>query len=704
MKKTQRYFIIFLALVFIFPYIWGAIDISTLEGHWEGSIDIPGMTLDINIDFSQKEDSSWEGDISIPLQKAKDLPLINISLEGKDVSFVISEVPGNPTFKGILSDDGTKITGDFTQNKQTFPFTLNREASPVARAKEAIAGFEEIVERGLKSLNNPGVAVAIVKDDEVIFSEGFGYRDVENKVPMTADTLLAIGSSSKAFTTFTMGTLVDAGKLEWNTPVREYIPWFRLYDPFASERLTPRDLVTHRSGLPRHDLMWYNNYTASCEEFVRRLAHLKPSADLREKFQYNNLMFLTAGYLIEVLTEKKWEEAVRSRVLNPLEMKRTNFSVNDSQKDDDHALPYREYKDNIEKIPFRDITNIGPAGSINSSVNEMSHWLIVHLNQGKYKGKQIINPQTIEDMHTAYMPTGGTPTVPEITPGDYALGWFLDTYRGHRRVHHGGNIDGFSAQVCLLPDDELGIVALTNKNGSPLPELLIRHASDLILGAETKDWIGETTERIAKGKEMREEAEEKKATRRMPGTHPAHTLEEYTGDYTHPGYGELKVYLEEGQLAFTFNDIITPIEHWHYETFNAKRADDPTFEDTKLTFRTNVNGLVSALEVPLEPTLEEIIFTKKPDAKYFNAAYLLKFVGKYNLLDDTFTVSLKGDSLTLIIPGQPEYDLVPVLGDEFVLKQVKIISLKFKTDDEDNVIAVELIQPNGIFEAERINE
>ncbi|MGB3862108.1 MAG: serine hydrolase domain-containing protein, partial [Candidatus Aminicenantaceae bacterium] len=338
MRKIARYFVILWALVFIFTNV-SARDVPTLEGHWEGSIDIPGMTLEVDIDFRTNEDGSWEGDISIPAQKAKDVPLTNINVLGKDVSFFISGVPGDPTFKGTFSADGTKITGDFTQNKQTFPFSLGREASPVIKAKEAIADFDKIIEKGLKSLNNPGVAVAIVKDDEVIFSKGFGYRDVENKTPMTADTLLAIGSSSKAFTTFTMGTLVDEGKLEWNTPVREYIPWFRLYDPFASERLTPRDLVTHRSGLPRHDAMWYNNYTASREEFVRRLAYLKPTADLRERFQYNNLMFLTAGYLIEVLTEKTWEDAVRERVLAPLEMKRTNFSVADSQKDANHALP-----------------------------------------------------------------------------------------------------------------------------------------------------------------------------------------------------------------------------------------------------------------------------------------------------------------------------------------------------------------------------
>ncbi len=704
MRKTSRYFAIFWTLFLFFPYVWGVSDVPTLEGHWEGSIDIPGMTLEVNIDIKAKKDGSWEGDISIPAQKAKDLPLTGIQADGNDVSFAISGVPGDPTFKGTLSDDGTKITGDFTQNEQTFPFTLNREVSPVIKAKKAIADFDKIVERGLESLNNPGIAVAIVKDNEVIYAKGFGYRDVENKVPMTADTLMAIGSASKAFTTFTMGTLVDDGKLDWTSPVREYIPWFRLYDPFATERMTPRDLVTHRSGLPRHDAMWYNNYTASREEFVRRLAHLKPTADLRERYQYNNLMFLTAGFLIEVITDKTWEDAVRARILTPLEMKRTNFSVEDSQKDTDHALPYREYKDKIEKIPFRNISNIGPAGSINSSVNEMSHWLLVHLNQGKYKGKQIINPQTVLDMHLAHMPTGGTPTTPEITPADYGLGWFVDTYRGRRRVRHGGNIDGFSALVCMLPDVGVGIVALTNKNGSPLPELLARHAFDLLLESETKDWIGQTAQRIAKGKDMQKEAEEKKATRRITGTVHAHDMADYTGDYAHPGYGDLKVFLEEGHLVFTYNGITTPLEHWHYETFNAKRAEDPTFEDTKITFRTNVNGLVGTLEIPIEPTLENAVFKKKPDGKYFNAAYLVKFVGKYTLVNDTITVSLKGDSLTLILPGQPEYDLVPVLGDEFILKRVKIISVKFLMDEEDNVVAAEFIRPNGIFEAKRINE
>ena len=536
----------------------------------------------------------------------------------------------------------------------------------------------------------------------MVFARGFGWRDVDQKLPMTPDTLLAIGSATKAFTTFTLGTLVDEGRVEWEKPVRFYIPWFRLYDTFATLHLTPRDLVTHRSGLPRHDLVWYNNYSASREEFVRRLAYLQPSADLRTKFQYNNLMFLTAGYLIEVLTGQTWEEAVRERVLKPLEMTRTNFSVLDSQKDADFAQPYREEKGKIKEIPFRIITNMGPAGSINSSVNEMTHWLMVHLNRGKYKGKTIIKPQTLQYMHLAHMPTGATPSIPEITPADYGLGWFIDTYRGHQRVHHGGNIDGFSAMVWLMPQDGLGFVALANKSSTALPELIIRHAADLILGLAPRDWVGQAIERKTKSEKEQEKAEKKKQSRRQPGTRPAHKLEDYAGLYHHPGYGDLEVFLKEGQLYFKFNGIVTPLEHWHYETFNALRAEDPTFVDMKLTFRTNVDGLVAAVEAPFEPTVEPIVFTKKPAQQFFEPEFLKKFVGRYKLLEQVVTISLKGNRLTATMPGQPEYELVPVLGGEFALKQVKTIHVKFILDKAGQVTGVAFIQPNGIFEAKKI--
>jgi len=673
----------------------------SIAGHWVGEVELPGTKLGFDVDLVVKPDGAWSGDISIPMQNAKDLPLGNIMVKGKEVSFEITGVPGSPTLKGTLSDDGQKVSGQFMQGGQSFPCAMSRSAGLKDKAKQALSGFDAIVNKGLQGLNVPGVAIAVIVEDEVVLAKGYGFKDLENKVPMTADTLLAIGSSSKAFTVFALGTLVDAGKLDWDKPLRTYIPWFKLYDSFASERLTPRDTVTHRSGLPRHDLAWYNNTTISREGLVRRLAYLKPTADLRAIWQYNNHMYLTAGYLLEVLTGKTWEEGVRAQVLDPLGMRRTNFSVADSQKDSDFALPYRENEGKLEKIPFRSLTNMGPAGSINSSVNEMSRWVMVHLNGGKLKEKQIINPQTIQDMHLAHMPTGETPEIPEVTPADYGMGWFVDSYRGHGRVHHGGNIDGFSAMVSMLPQERVGFVMLTNKNATGLGELLIRHATDLILGLEPKDWVGDAAKSKVKGDEVAKEAEKKKAARRVLNTKPAHKLEDYAGDYFHPGYGDLNVTFEKSQLAFTYNFITTPLEHWHFDIFNGVRAGDPAFEDTKLNFITDMNGNVARLEAPFESTLEPIVFEKKPDARLSDPAYLQKFAGKYVLVEQTITISLRGNVLFASVPGSPDLELVPGLGDEFTLKQMKVVSLRFKLDEKGNVTAAELIQPGGIFEAKR---
>ena len=672
-----------------------------LAGRWEGAIELPGAKLVVDIDLVRKADGAWTGNISIPAQGAKDLPLTGIAVDGANVTFAISGVPGNPTFKGQFSADGAKITGKFTQGAGAFNFALARGEAPAVKARKALEGFDELVAKGLAALKVPGAAIAVVKDSEVVLAKGYGFRDVDGKLPMTADTLMAIGSSTKAFTAFALGTLVDQGRVEWDKPVRDYIPWFRLYDAQAGERLTPRDLVTHRSGLPRHDLVWYNNTTATREQLVRSLAYLPPTADLRERWQYNNLMFLTAGYLVETMTGKSWEEAVRTLVFAPLGMGRSNFSVLESQKDADFALPYAEREGKVVKIPFRDITLIGPAGSINSSVNEMSRWVSVHINGGKLGDTQVIGAATLADLHKPYMTTGNVSTRPDITAPDYALGWMVDGYRGHRRVHHGGNIDGFSALVSFLPNDGLGFVVLTNKNGTGLPELLVRTAADRILGLEAVDWVGDAAKNELDREAVAKKAEEKKVTRRRPGTAPAHKLEEYAGDYSHPGYGGLKVTLAAGQLGFVYNGIATPLAHWHYETFNGGKSDDPTFKDMKLSFQTDVNGNVVGVAVPLESTLEAIYFAKKPDARLSDPAYLKTLAGPYTLAPQTVTVALKGSGLTLSVPGQPVYDLVPEVGGEFSFKTVKAIRVRFLEDAKGNATGLEIIQPSGIYEYKR---
>ena len=673
----------------------------TLAGHWEGIIELPGQKLEINIDFVLKE-GAWTGDISIPVQKSQDLPLIGIVLDGFKAAFAIQGIPGEPTFKGEISADGKKMTGTFTQGGAKFPFSLELGADPTAKIRAALEGFDQIAEDALKALKVTGAAMAVVKNDKVVYAKGFGYKDVENKIPATPDTIFAIGSSSKAFTVFALGRLVDEGKLEWEAPVRNYIPWFKLYDKEAGARLSVRDLVTHRSGLPRHDLLWYNNKTASREDLVRALAYLPPTADLREKWQYNNLMFLTAGYLLETLTGKPWEDAVRSLVFEPLGMKRSNFSVLDSQKDSDFAYPYNFVDKAYEKLPFRDITNVGPAGSINSSVNEMARWVAVHLADGKFEGRDLLSSSTVSDMHNPHMVTGAVSSSPDIAATAYAMGWFTDVYRGHRRVHHGGNIDGFSAQVAFLPDDGLGFVVLTNMNGTSYPELLVRTATDKILGLEAHDWIGDAVKQLEKAEGAIKKAEEKKITRKVPGTKPAHPLADYAGLYVHPGYGSLAVELAAGRLSFTYNSIKTNLDHWHYETFDGVTIEDPTFKDFKLTFRTDVNGRVASVTGAFEPTIDDIVFAKKPDARQYDPAFLKKLTGRYDLTGQTVVIGLRGDRLTVSIAGQPEYQLEPDLGGEFYLKEVKSVTLRFLTDAKGEVTAAELSQPGGVFEAKKL--
>ncbi len=548
-----------------------AADTPSATGHWKGAFKVGGTTLDLDVDLTKK-DSGWTGDFSIAAQGTKDLPLQGIRVEGDQVAFTLADVPGNSSFKGKLSADGSSIKGTFTQAGKSLELSLCRTADPIAVARKSLDGFDAVIEKAIKDFKVPGLAIAVVKDGEVIYAKGFGQRDIEKNLPVTPRTLFAIGSCTKAFTTFVMGTLVEEGKLEWDRPMRSYLPGFRMSDPIATESITPRDLVTHRSGLPKHELVWLNSRLTG-KDLVPRLVYLEATEPLRSKFQYNNIMFMVAGYLIETIDGRPWEEAVRARIFQPLGMVASNFSVRDSQHAYDHATPYAEHEGKVRAIPFRDVTHVGAAGSINSNVTDMARWMAVHTQGGKLGGKSIISPSVLAELHTPQMTMGRPSQKKEISPASYALGWMVDTYRGHRGVGHGGGIDGFTAETSLFPDDGVGIVVLTNKEGSPLPDLIVLHAADRLLGLEPIDWLAEGLDQSKKGEDARKEAakKKKKETWRRSGTHPAHPLEEYAGDYEHPGYGLLKIELRDGRLSCVYNRIEFTLEHLHFEVFNAPR-------------------------------------------------------------------------------------------------------------------------------------
>lgn len=236
---------------------------------------------------------------------------------------------------------------------------------------ESLLGLNRYIEEQMKAWKVPGLSIAVVKDGEVIMMEGYGHRDIDQRLPVTPNTLFAIGSTTKAFTALAAGILADEGTLDLDTPVKEYLPQFKMYDSFASERMSVRDMLCHRSGLPRHELMWYNS-PLNREEIIERLQYLEPNVDFRTKWQYQNMMYMVAGYIIGHVCDSSWEEVVQNRIFTPLGMTSSQFSVETTQLQDDYALPYVVPEDKHKSVPFRNIDAMGPAGSINSNVKDMA--------------------------------------------------------------------------------------------------------------------------------------------------------------------------------------------------------------------------------------------------------------------------------------------------------------------------------------------
>ena len=553
--------------------------------------------------------------------------------------------------------------------------TAPQAAKPIKNLEEKLKRFRLFMAAEMKRWEVPGIGVGIYKDGKVLLSEGFGYRDLEKKLPVTPNTLFAIGSASKAFTALDVQILVDEGKVEWDKPVQTYLPDFKLKDEVAAARLTVRDLVCHRSGLPRHDGLWYGT-SLSRQNIYDRLRYLDFSADLRSAFQYNNLMFLTAGYLVGKLTNSSWEEFTRQRIFGPLGMTSSNFSVEDSKKMDDHSLPYQKKEGKVVEVPFRNIDGVGPAGSINSNVNDMLKWVQLHLNKGKAGEKQVVSEAGQKESFTPAMFM--REPILSVQPDkqsimSYGLGWFLETYRGHRLVHHGGAIDGFYFLNVFLPNDNLGVVVLTNLAGTPLLQMSMGYILDMILGLDPV-WEKLSLERFEEAKKEEakaKETEKEEEGERVKDTKPSHPLEAYAGEYEHPAYGIIAVELKDNALQGKHFSFDFKLEHWHYDVF---KASDHL---PKVAFLANLKGDIDKLSVSLETAVAPIVFVRKASEAMKDPKFLAQFEGTFEIMGMTLTVSLKGGTLFAEIPGQPTAELVPYKGTEFTLKGREGTSVKF---------------------------
>jgi CubicO group peptidase (beta-lactamase class C family) len=502
------------------------------------------------------------------------------------------------------------------------PGSCADEESTTRRDTEALKGLDAFIEATMAEWKVPGLAVAVVKDGKVIHSSGYGQRDLEKKLPVSEKTLFAIGSISKSFTVTGLAMLADQGKLDWDQPVRIKLPEFQLEDRAGNESATPRDLVSHRTGLPRHDLLWYGS-GLSRRELLDRVRLLEPNREFRAVWQYNNLMYLAAGCLQERITGQSWEENTRERIFRPLVMEASNFSVAATQQSNDFALPYVKRGETIKRIPFYNLDAIAPAGSINSNVEEMIRYVRFHLDKGHFGDAQLLSRGMAEQMQTPQMVVADVETGPLHAPSfeelghtQYGLGFFISNYRGHKLVWHSGSIDGFSALLSMIPSKRIGLIVVTNLSGNrPVPICVTRNILDRLLGLAPVDWVARAKELDKKAEKNRAEAKAKSRTERKPGTAPSHALGDYEGRYEHPAYGLVRVTSDSELLSLSWRGSQAPLKHRHYDLFETDVPEeddsDNKIPNVSVCFSYDKKGDIDRLAMPLEPRVADIVFLRR---------------------------------------------------------------------------------------------
>lgn len=474
-------------------------------------------------------------------------------------------------------------------------------------ATKALSGVDPFVEQLLREWKVPGLALGVVQDGQIVLARGYGYRNLEEKLPFTTNTLFPIGSTTKSFTSLALAILKDDGKLDWDDRVRKYLPDYELQDPVASERMTLRDLLLHRSGLARHDLVWYSS-DFTMPQILDRLRYLQMGKGFRNAFDYNNIGYMTAGYLAGQVYGKGWETLVRETILNPLGMKATNFSDSDSEKTSDYALPYDEMHDKIQRIPFASAQGVEPAGAINSTLNEMLAYTQMLLAKGKYGEKQIVSEANLATIQSPQILMGRPAPYVEMSEPAYGMGWVIQSYRGHRYVWHNGGIDGFYTLLATLPDDRIGVVVFTNRLDPPAAEILARNVFDRLIGLAPVDWDERYQDTAAKAKQAEAEEEKKLLAGRVPDTHPSHPLEAYTGKFENPGYGTVTITLQDGRLQFALNRLRTPLDHFHYDIFIT--PIDSRLSGLTVRFQAGVSGDIETIAAPLQPGADDVLFSR----------------------------------------------------------------------------------------------
>ncbi|MET3803212.1 CubicO group peptidase (beta-lactamase class C family) [Nakamurella sp. UYEF19] len=538
-------------------------------------------------------------------------------------------------------------------------------------------GLRELLESERAMCDVPGVAVAILRPDSAPEFLSFGSRDLAGQDPVTERTLFSIASCTKSFTAAAVASYVDEGLLEWDRPVRDYLPGFRLWDPVATEQLTLRDMLSHRSGLPRHDLLCHGDTQVDRGAVVRAMRHLQPNQGFRNAWQYNNLMYVAAGWVLEQVTGTTWEKAVQDRLLSPAEMAATFPASADTPKSADFTEGFARRRGQVQSIRHDPDDVRAPAGGIISCTADLARWLQANLDAERSNGATILSPAQFAQIHRPVIPV--TPPAvewPEITKVGYALGWEVIVYRGHRLLQHTGNVDGFSSAICFAPDDGFAVATLTNLSITPLRDIVPHLVLDELFGAEPAPWG--TRFRDFYDAALTGELQAADRRHETAGTSAwPRPLTNYQGVYDHPAYGSVRVGVARGDLTVALRSIDLQVRHLHQEAFEL-RNDFPEMS-IWARFDSDMEGHISSLALLLEPAVEPIVFTRRAQGPA--GPELAGLAGSYLRGPLTAVLRLGDDStLRLQFARQPAVKLVHRRHLVFVIEGSQNSTVEFVVD------------------------
>ena len=559
-------------------------------------------------------------------------------------------------------------------------------------------GFDDYMNRLLETWNVPGIGVGVVVKQQLVFAKGYGYRDYGKKIPYTPTTTQPIASNTKLFTAVAAGLLVEDARLDWDKPIRDYVPSIKFASDDLNRTITMRDMLSHRTGISQHDGLWYKSDLTQ-KDLFDRLRYLEPSAPPRTTFLYNNVMYAAAGYALELLAGKPWQTLVAERILQPLGMTCTTFTIADLLETPEPAVPYSEGRadSKLARTPYYNDNGMAPAGGLSSSVVDMSHWLIALMNGGVYEGAQVIPQRVIrETLRPAIeIPSNdsGSRGWREMADRAYGMGRWTASYRGHPVAYHGGDIRGFHSELSMMPSDSIGVIVMViGDHAAPLTSIVTWNIYERLLGVSPTPWSERLNAiRLAKSKADRV-ARSKPRDARAVRSKPSHPIADYAGEFEHQAYGVLTISQADKSLVFGFHKIRLPLSHVQYDRFDT--PDDDEDGRWSVNFLTNVKGEIDRAEVPIDDQV--VTFKRRIPAALTSVATLRQYLGTYGTSSPVrFDVVLRGDSSLAIKDSSGALQaLVPVGAKQFRMKEYPDVLLEFSVVD-GRATAIKASDPAG---------